>query len=560
MFKLKKEFIIVGLIATLIFFFAAGLRFYKLGIMPEGVTNDEANYIYNAYSIWKTQHDVNGSFLPLSTNLDSSYSPVPIYLISPIVGIFGVSPFTGRLLNATVGTLSVLLVFLIAQKLFKNNIISFTSMFAIAFSPWHIHFSRSAYEGLLALFFILLGTYIFILGQKNGKFYYSMIVFFLAFFSYHATKIFLVVYIPLLLFVFRESVLKFKKSALLYGLGFITILAVFVSITVWQGVNRQNVLLFSDTKTAASAVNTERKLSSAPLLLKNIYNNKALYFLRTMRENYLESFSPQFLFLYGETSGVAGIYGTGFRGVLYILDLPFIFLGLIYIYIYYKENLRDRKQGIFLIATLFIAALPSAFTIDRQFALRNIMLLPIFSILIGCGIYYLFREILKTKKILLVSSVVMISGIYLFLITSYLYQYYYRYSISGAESWFQSSKDLVEYIETEGKKHNQIVLADSGNSLIQYAIHTQADPRKVQKTYKQKALAYGKAGGKTLDNVIFINGCIDTKDGKIDLRKQLTKNMVYITTSNCHFDVMPDNVISDKAESARVIWKIYKNN
>src|SRR5690349_13503591 len=95
---LKKIFnwkIILISILVLSFF----LRVWDLGDKPAGISNDEANYIYSAYSIFKTGKDINGKAFPVSFTVDTSFSPVHIYLMSPFVGILGPSAFSGRILN-----------------------------------------------------------------------------------------------------------------------------------------------------------------------------------------------------------------------------------------------------------------------------------------------------------------------------------------------------------------------------------------------------------------------------------------------------------------------------
>ena len=126
--------IIFWIILTVAVFF----RFYQLGRIPAGVSNDETVHIYSANSIWKTGHDFAGKFLPLSFNFDFSYSPVPVYLIAPVVGLFGMNAVTGRLPFALAGIGTVGLVYVLAKFLFRRNSIALLAMMAMAVSPWHM--------------------------------------------------------------------------------------------------------------------------------------------------------------------------------------------------------------------------------------------------------------------------------------------------------------------------------------------------------------------------------------------------------------------------------------
>lgn len=48
-------------ILVIIILVAALLRFWNLGEIPGGMTEDEKTYIYNAYSIWHTLKDIGNN-------------------------------------------------------------------------------------------------------------------------------------------------------------------------------------------------------------------------------------------------------------------------------------------------------------------------------------------------------------------------------------------------------------------------------------------------------------------------------------------------------------------
>lgn len=530
-----------NLIFVFIVVLAAFLRFYKLGTIPMGIVNDEAGYMYSAYSIWMTGHDLAGKFLPLSINLDNSFSPIPIYLGAPFIGILGLSPFVGRLPFALIGLGSVILIYFIAKQLFNNRGIALASMFVIAVSPWHIQFSRAAYDAGLVVFLILLGTYLFMKGIKaGGGVLWSIPIFILAFYTYHATKIFLVFYIPLLLFYYRVELLKIKKVFLIFVVVSILTLLSFLVVMKTQNVTRQNVLLWNDTETAKQVVDLERAKNSAPFFIREIFNNKPLYFLRIMRENYLEAFSPNLLFLYGERSA---IYGIHFRGPLYIIELPLLILGLYFLFAKAKKPNR-----LFILVAIFLAPLPSAVTLDKAYMSRSVMLLPFFSILIGCGIYYLSHDLFaKNKKIYIAAFI----SIYIFLIISYFYQYQFRYSIYGAETWHKSSRDLAIYMGAKKNENKNIYLFDSEEMfLMQYGVFNKLNPLVMQKEWQSNPR--GKMG-----NVTFMQqDCIHLD---ININNFNKKNDILVVPEQCARSSTPSAIIRELAEPLRIIWKIYEN-
>ena len=77
---------------------AAIVRLSFVGSVPYGFANDEVSYILSGYTISHNGGvDIAGKFLPLSINLDSSLSPVPVYIISLFTFFFGLSPAIARL-------------------------------------------------------------------------------------------------------------------------------------------------------------------------------------------------------------------------------------------------------------------------------------------------------------------------------------------------------------------------------------------------------------------------------------------------------------------------------
>src|SRR3989338_8871243 len=120
MIRAHKEIIL--LIAILIV--AAFLRFWKLGVVPAGVTNDELGYIYNAYSLATTGRNVFGEFLPLFTWFNQGgfpFLPLATYLPIPFYWLFGLSATIGRLPAAILCVGDVLLVYTLKQFLFKKS-------------------------------------------------------------------------------------------------------------------------------------------------------------------------------------------------------------------------------------------------------------------------------------------------------------------------------------------------------------------------------------------------------------------------------------------------------
>lgn len=541
-----KNFLGWKLLLLLILLLAVFLRFYQLGNIPYGSTGDETAYIYNAYSIWHTGKDVMGNFLPLSFNFHSSESPVPVYLTAPFVGILGLNLFNARLLSALLGVGSVFILFLLASYLFNNKWLGVISAFTLAISTWALQIDRELWDVDFAKFFYLLGIYIFIKNVKNNKYIYSFIPFALAFYSYHGTKVFFVLLIPVLILLFRKPLLERKKSLVMFCTLVIFLFVSFLLILKFQGVVRQNEVYLLNDPNATAIVNIERTKNKASDIIKKILSNKPLYFLRVIRENYLEAFSTNFLFLYGETGVNTQMEDIYFRGVFYIVELPLLLFGL-YKLITAKNNLNRNL----LLSLLLIAAFPSAITYDRNFVNRDVMMLPILIMIISLGTYSFLAYILKFKKKYKYISLTIFVAIYLFLFASYYYQYYYRWSVYGAEAWNASSRELANYLVQNRDKFKSVYVSSAPNDvLIQYATFAKVDPRLVQKVWNENPIK--------IYNITMVRGCLN--NGMGDVKEFLPSHSLYLSYFNdCHYRSTPSAKLYDIGDPSHGIWNIYEN-
>jgi|SRR3989344_3619288 len=97
------------------------------------------------------------SLAPLST---MTQGPIWYYLTDLAYRIFGVSLLTARFLSVIFGSLSIILIYLIASKIF-NQKIGLIAAFLLAVSAFHITWTAS-YQDQTMMFFVLLASYFFI--------------------------------------------------------------------------------------------------------------------------------------------------------------------------------------------------------------------------------------------------------------------------------------------------------------------------------------------------------------------------------------------------------------
>lgn len=527
------------------------LRLYDLGKVPSGMANDEVGYIYNAYSVFKTGRNIYGRFLPWTTQIGVPFMPVPTYLIAPFVGVLGLNPFSGRLPNALSGVVQVSLVYLLCIKLFRSKKIALFSSVAFSISPWHLQLTRSAYDPVSGLLFYLLAVTSFLyFVDKKKLLFLSAIPLFLAAYSYRAMNIIFVPVVLSLLWYSWSVSKKERRKVFFFFFGVVMIVLSLFHTYFFQGRDyTTEVFSSSDSplnfSKATEIVDSEIRHSAAPILLARIFSNKFLYALRIFRENYLGAFSTMYLFTAGEAQP---IYAIWWRGMLYIIELPLLIFGLIYLY------KKSRRGTIFIILSILIGPLPSALS-GTTYGARAFYLLPFLMVAVGGGIAFFFEQVWrlesKVKYLLLFAFV----SVYSFQFAGYLYQYYARYSIYGAEAWFRSVRDLSEYVARVKEERKQVIVSNAINfEVLQYAFWNEIDPRVIQ-----KVLSEGQKDGQfVVDNLVFKESCLD--EGTGDPHVFLSSDVTYITRANCHREYQPDEEIrryKGRFKDGEIIWKIY---
>lgn len=172
----------------IILFFAFFLRGYKIETLPS-LNPDEAALGYNAYSLLQTGKDEHGISWPLHFKSFGDFKPGGyIYLDLPFVKILGLTPLAVRLPNLILSVLSIYIIYRLILLTTNNISLSLLSALVLALNPWHIHFSRGAWESSTSLFFIILGVYwlyLYLLKQKDIYLFLFIIPLSLSFYIYH---------------------------------------------------------------------------------------------------------------------------------------------------------------------------------------------------------------------------------------------------------------------------------------------------------------------------------------------------------------------------------------
>lgn len=136
---------------------SAFLRFFNLA-SPNELVFDEVYYVNGAQD-----YIAHGVELSEGKPEFVVHPPVGKWAIAAGIKLFGDNSFGWRFSSALVGTLSILLIFLVARKLFNSELLALFSSTLMALDGLHLVMSRTALLDTFLMFFLLLGFYLFIL-------------------------------------------------------------------------------------------------------------------------------------------------------------------------------------------------------------------------------------------------------------------------------------------------------------------------------------------------------------------------------------------------------------
>lgn len=473
MIKYVKQYLFLF---SLIFIFvvSVALRFYQLGVNPPSLDWDEASLGYNAYSILKTGADEYGNKLPLTfRSFDDYKPPVYVYLTVPSVSLFGLNEFAVRLPSALLGVIGIFATFFLVRELLKNTTIAFLSAFFLAISPWHLQFSRTAFEGNVGLTFFLLGALFFLRGTKTGKpLILASIFFILASYSYHSFRLIVPLFIFISAIVFRKELIAYKKFALAFFI-ILTVLSIPIAQNIFspQGVSSRlsMVTIFGSDQLLEKSINRIEYDKKHGDFIGSVFHNRRVAYSMAVIKGYLDHWNPDFLFLHGD--GGRQHHGVDV-GMLYLWELPLILFG-----IYTLLQKMDKKTLIIFVIFL-LAPLPSAITTGTPHPVRAIAMIPVFHIFTAVGIFTFFRRMIEINALYKKVAVVSVVGFFGFLnFAYYMHQYYVHTPIEYGDFWQYGYKEVFsEALKRENEYEKIIVTYKYDQPYIYYLFYNKIDP------------------------------------------------------------------------------------
>lgn len=413
--------------ASLIFIvlMAFVIRVYKVDSIPPSLTWDEVDVGYNAWTIVNFGRDEWGNVFPLVfKSFGDDKHPVHIYTTAISVLLLGLSEFSTRFPSVVIGAANVLLIFFLTKKMFGKSGVGLLSAFFLAISPYNIHFSRFNHEANFALFFFMIGLYLFFISLKNKGFLPLSLVFFvITSVTYHSAKVVVPIVLIILLVSYYREIIKNKFDLFLSGIVILS----FVGLLIFEP------RLVGGARISQTALSREdiRKTIAYQKFQNELFGKINLIF-----NQYLMHFTPQYLFVVGDKnprlhSQVAGQF--------YKIDALFFLVGLIYLLRHFS------KTGLILLSWIVAGPLPASMTAEAPHAARALFMMGSLHILAALGFYQLVEPLRKKfTKIVLTVILLLILG---WLFNDYLIGYYGEFSKRYAIDWQYGMKQIVEYVK-----------------------------------------------------------------------------------------------------------------
>ncbi len=376
----KLKIIITYLLLLLIAIGGLSARLFRLGESPTSLNWDEASLGYNAYSLLKTGKDEYSKILPLSLRSFDDYKPaIYSYLVIPLLLKLPLSDSTVRLPSAILGSILTLPTFVITFLLTKSRKAGLFSSLSVAFAPWALHFSRIAFEANIATSILYLGLCLLVYSMATGrKLYLSVIMFILSMYTYHSQRALALPLLGTLLFVHRKKIN-------------IKIMALIAILLVPLGLS----FLKDPITSRLTITNVLRLWPFVPNDYPMLIYNPLFSLLWHIVGHFISYMSPFNLFVRGSTE--PGQY-IPTLGLLQMIEFPFWIIGSIAFF-------TKRKLRRFLAPILILSTFPALITWNWFSVVRTLPLYPIFSILIGIGVFNFF-QLIPTKIIRIILGII----------------------------------------------------------------------------------------------------------------------------------------------------------
>lgn len=472
--NMQKKFLILFILVLAL---SAGLRFWKLGNIPNGIYWDEIAMLVDAKTVAENGRDMHGNsaFQTMFPSYGDYKLPVYIWTAAASVKLLGVSAFALRVPSSLLGVAQSILIFYLLKEITRQNkdkkatkVVSLIGALIVAVSPWSLLFSRTAFEGHLGQFFITLAVYGLFLSKRSQKYLiFSIITGAIAAYCYYSVRFVW----PVLTVCFwltqkidfkfsgfskLSSLKKWMIQSFLSGWPFVGSLVIWGVLLIplftspYYRPSQQFRLSTDSLLTIAPYIqkSNEYRLLAGNTIFSRVFYHYRILQLRDLAKNYSNHFDLSYLFISGDPNLR---HSTGQHGLFLLWTLPFLVSGLGYLLV------KDKRVLFFLTIWWLIALLPASVPLNTPHALRSLNALSPIIILMAFGSLYFYNTIqnLRPKSIQFAFLVV-----FIFLASmetfGFFTDYFVIYPKVSADGWQQGYQQIVEAINKDYDRSDSV--------------------------------------------------------------------------------------------------------
>ena len=493
------------------------MRLYLLGVVPASINWDEASLGYNAYSILKTGKDEYGSSFPLILRSFDDYKPALYsYLIIPLIPILGLTEIAVRLPSAIAGIAAIFLTYILVIKIFGKEIVinnrkiptkalAILSSFFLAVSPWHIQFSRIAFESNVGLTLNLTSLLLFLYGLKRPKLLVlAFILGALNIHMYQSDRVFTPLMLIAASIIYYKDIIKIKKHFIIAA-----ICAVLLALPFVFGIlSDENALLrargvsvFADQtpllERTVDKLIYDRETNN---YLGLILDNRRVEYGKQIISGYISHFDLNWLFITGD---IARHHAPN-MGLLYLVNLPFLFIGIYQM----MFGSISRKTKILIFTYFLLVPIPAAVTSGVPHAVRTLNFLPLFQIFIALGLVgtysavssikparhatqgvaggyevlslpAMLRKALRAGIKLKYIIIALFLGFSVFNFIYYLNQYFVQQNYFHSRDWLYGYREAISFVNNIDDDYAKVIVSNEpplDQSYIFFLFYLKVDP------------------------------------------------------------------------------------
>ncbi len=471
---MKRTHILLFVILLL----GAVLRFYRLTTVPPSLSHDETAIAYNAYSILKTGKDEYGVPFPLLFRSFDDYKlPGMVYASIPAVAAFGTTAMGARFTSAFLGSLTVLLVYLLVHELFRGSgklrqynpeTYALASAFFFAISPWHINFSRQLFESNGALFFLSFAVLMLLTSLRNARYLLpAALLLAVSVYFYYSVRLVIPCILLAYWFINKKQLAAHKLLAACSVLLFLIILLPIGSqMFTRRGLERVSIVsIVNDPNFHKWKDVFIQFYATHPDPVRKMFFNQKTALVWAAADNYWKNISPLHVFA----------SGTSTYGLQHPFEIPFIAVGLLFF-------ISFPHPGKWLLIIWFLASfIPGALSTNQPNALRTLLGSPFFSVCSGIGAVQIFKAIEQRKRIWYGAVPFGLMLLY------FLYTFYQSYFIvnptRNALAFGDGYEQMIRYVQAHESQYDRIVISGYyWRPYIFMLYWSKTDPETYQKT------------------------------------------------------------------------------